>query len=163
MAQSLNMTDWVTPNHWNPSQFEALDGLDVRHEFALIATMVIYFLVDQCRVAEAHNALKTLSMAGHPFIQGHEGPIEDMLKMRHTPDGLINRYNALVMWMAEEVQPGIKARIDELGAFAFCVGSDCNVLSGDIAGIFAIFGSFGYLRDRIHAAVDEAEDEEAFA
>lgn len=163
MAQSLNMTDWVTPNHWNTSHFEAFKGLDPKREFALIAPVLIYFQADLRWKEKARAALKQLRTAKHPLFTDIEQPVDAILSMRHAPDGLINRYNALVMSMAEDVQPGIKAHIDQYGAFSFEVGSDQNVLSGCSAGLFAFFDSFDYLRDRLHAAVDAAEEEEAFA
>lgn len=163
MAQSLNMTDWVTPNHWNASRFEAFAGLDPKREFALIAPVLIYFQADLGWKDKARASLKLLRTAKHPLFTDIEQPVESILSMRHTPDGLINRYNALVMSMAEDVQPGIKTLIDQYGAFSFSIGSDQNVLSGCAAGLFAFFDSFDYLRDRIYAAVDAAEEEEAFA
>lgn len=56
MVQSLNMTDWVTPNHWNTSHFEAFNGLYPKREFALIAPVLIYFQADLRRKEKARAA-----------------------------------------------------------------------------------------------------------
>lgn len=159
MAQSLNMNDWVTPNHWDVERFEQCRGLSPKKEFALIAPVLIYFEADATWTDKARAALKKLRKAKHPLIENIDQPIEAILRMHRTPDGLTNRYNALVMWLADEVHNGIESYIDKWGAFAFKVGSDHDVLAGDAPGHFAFFDTFEYLRDRIHEAVDAAEKE----
>lgn len=163
MAQSLNMDDWVTPNHWSVERFEHCCVLDPKAEFALIAPVFIYFEADAQWTDRARAALKKLRKAKHPMIQNIDQSVEAILRMRSTPDGLTNRYNALVMWLAEEVHSGIESYIDEWGAFAFKVGDDHAVLAGDSPGHFAFFDTFNYLQDRIRYAVDAAEEDEVFA
>ena len=163
MAQCLNMEDWVTPNHWNIERFEHCCALDPKTEFALIAPVLIYFEADARWTDRARAALKKLRKAKHPLIENIDQSVEAILRMRSTPDGLTNRYNALVMWLADKVHSGIESYIDEWGAFAFKVGSDHAVLAGDSPGHFAFFHTFQYLQDRIHYAVDAAEEDEVFA
>lgn len=159
MAQSLNMNEWVTPNHWTVAQFEHFSNMDPKDEFALIAPVLIYFEADARWTQKARSALKKLKTAQHPLI---DQPIAAILKMSTTPDGLINRYNALVMALADEVHPGIQSRIEAYGAFAFVIGDDKNVLCGDASGLFAFFDSFSHLQERIHEAVDAMEEMEEF-
>ena len=163
MAQSLNMDDYVSPNHWNIGQFEAFKGIDPKQEFELIAPVLIYFAADSTWTEKARAALKKLRLAKHPLFTSLEQPVASILNMRQTPDGLVSRYNALVMWLADDVHPGIESRIDEWGAYAFTVGQDTNVLSGCSSGLFAFFDSFEYMRTRIQDAVFAAEDSEAIA
>lgn len=163
MVQYLNMDDYVTPNHWGVERFESCCALDPKEEFELIAPVLIFFEVDASRKERAHAALTKLHRARHPLLEQTGQAVASILRQSTTPDGLINRYNALVMWLADEVQPGIESYIDEWGAYAFRIGRDDTILAGDARGMFAFFDSFSHLQERIHAAVDAAEEEEAFA
>jgi hypothetical protein len=163
MAQSLNMDDYVAPHHWSVKQFEHCDGLDPKREFELIAPVLIYFSVDATTQDNARTALSKLRKAKHPLFESSGHTVQAILQLTRTPEGLINRYNALVMWLAEEVQPDIESYIDKWGAYAFKIGQDNNILAGDASGVFAYFRTFSHLQDRILLAVDAVEEEATFA
>ncbi len=163
MAQSLNMDEYVAPHHWSVERFEHCRGLDPKKEFELIAPVLIYFEADATWKDRAKAALTKLRRAKHPLFDHNEQTVPGILRETRTPDGLCSRYNALVMWLADEVQPGIESYIDEWGAYAFRIGRDDTVLAGDEGGMFAFFDTFGHLQERIQLAVDAAEEEEAFA
>lgn len=158
MAQSLNMNEYVAPLHWSIENFEFCRGLDPKAEFELIAPVMIYFEADSRWADKARAALKKLRAAKHPLFADLEQSVEAIMKMRQTPDQIINRYNALVMWLADEVRPEIVSYIDKWGAYAFTVGQDATVLAGDASGTFAFFDSFSHLEKRIQDAVDAMEE-----
>lgn len=163
MAQSLNMDEYVAPHLWSVNQFEHCSGLGPQEELALIAPVLIYFQVDANRKEGAKAALTKLRKAKHPLFDSTEQTVTGILRLTSTPNALINRYNALVMHLADQVQPGIESYIDKWGAYAFRIGRDDTILAGDASGMFAFFGTFSHLQERIHLAVDAAEEEEAFA
>lgn len=163
MAQRLNMDEYVSPNHWSVQRFEAFQGMDPKREFALVAPVLIYFAADLRWKERARTALQKMRTVKHPFFKSLEQPVNTILEMKATPEGLTSRYNALVMWMANEVCPGIESRIDGYGAFAFQVGKDPDVLSGCSAGYFGFFDNFEHLQERLLEAQGATESDEVFA
>lgn len=141
----LNMDQWITPNHFSVSEFEEFSKLKPAEEFNLIAPITVYFRADLMYKPEARKALKELKKLGHPLVEGKT--IAEMLE--DQPDGLINRYNALMMYLVSEAEPDAEAYIDEMGAFGFRINGKSNVLAGDASGMFAFYLQSSLVTDRI--------------
>lgn len=131
----LNLDQWITPNHFSVSEFEAFEKLTPREEFDLIAPVAIYFFADLMYKPKARKALKKLKALAHPMTTDLtvDGMLED------APDGLKSRYNALMMAVVDEVVPGVESYIDEYGAFGFKIGDNSCAFMGDAYGFFAFY------------------------
>lgn len=151
---ALNMDGWVTPNHFNVADFEKFGPLSARQEFDLIAPITVYYEADLQYKSQARAALQQLKKLGHPVVA--DKPISDILEDNRTPDGLVNRYNALMMAIVEEVAPGTESYIDEYGSFGFRIGNDDNVLMGDASSMFACYMNANAVVERVESALEDA-------
>jgi hypothetical protein len=142
---SLNLDDEVTPNHFKVEQFEAFPGLTVDEEFDLVALICIYYHASLDFKAKAREALKTLRKLKHPLVA--DKTIDEMLET--APEGLVNRYNALLTAIVNDEAPQAQARIDEWGAYGFNLGDETRVLMGDASGFFAFYVAAALVRKRI--------------
>ncbi len=162
-----NLGQWVTPNHWDVSRFEAFPGVSAAREFDMVAPVFVYFAADLLYRPQAESALKKLKRLRHPLA---EAPVRAILNKNFEPDGLRERYNALMMVLADEIVPGIESHIDKHGAYAFTVGTDKCVLAGDEERAFAFYLTSALVRERLMQAQSEGgfsrrhmKTEEAFS
>lgn len=146
----LNMDTWVTPNHFHVRDFETFGSLTPDAEFDLVAPVLAYFQADNRLRDKARAALKELMALQHPLVADQS--LGAMLQA--MPEGLDNRYNALMMAIVEDAAPGTASRIDTWGAFAFVIGTDTNVLCGDAAGFFAFCLKASDVRKRVAQALE---------
>lgn len=143
----LNMTGWVTPNHFDVSNFEEFQALSPAQEFDLIAPIMIYFGADLNYCDKAKLAAKELKRLKHPFME--DISVKELINSNVTPEGLENRYNALVMKLVDEQSPEAEAYIDSCGAFGFKLDDDSGVLMGDNSGMFAFHASAKSIENRL--------------
>lgn len=139
---------WIAPGHFDIKNWIAFDGLSADQEFDLIAPVAIYFCTDLAYKAEASKALTKLKRLKHPLAQN--GTVAEILNTTRTPNGLVDRYNGLVMAIADDEVPGIASHIDAWGAYAFSQDGDNCVLSGDENGMFAYYMNAKILRERFN-------------
>ena len=151
---ALNMDGWVTPNHFNVADFEKFGSLTARQEFDLIAPIAVYHMADLKYKSQARAALQQLKKLGHPLVA--DKSVSEILEDNSAPDGLGNRYNALMMAIVEEVAPGTESYIDEYGSFGFRIGDDDSVLMGDASGIFAYYMNANAVVERVESALEDA-------
>lgn len=141
----LNMDSWVTPNHFNAAQFEEFAGLSPSAEFDLIAPVLVYFRADIRYKSKARAALATLKKMAHPLTE--DASIVEMLET--APDGLVNRYNALMMKIVDDETRDAEPHIDSCGAFGFRYGGNDCVLMGDVDGLFAFYVGAEAVKQRL--------------
>jgi hypothetical protein len=141
----LNMESWVTPNHFKAAQFEAFAGLSPAEEFDLVAPVLVYYRADVRYKPKARGALKKLKKLAHPLTE--DKSVAELLDT--APDGLVNRYNALMMKIVADEAGDAEPRIDIYGAFGFRYGGDDNVLMGDVDGLFAFYGGADAVKKRL--------------
>ena len=147
----MTLFPYVTPHHFSAENFTPLCGLSLDAEFDLIAPVVIYFEADcsNQRRRAATTALTTLQRCGHPIANYLERP-QTVLDQRRTPEHFVDRYNALVIAIADEATDGsAEATIDAHGAFEFRIGTSAGVLSGSASGAFAYYDKAAALRERL--------------
>ena len=143
----LNMETWVTPNHFNVSDFVEFKGLTPAQEFNLIAPLTVYFQADTKYVKAAKEAAKKLKKIQHPLLDNIE--IKPLIAGSDIPAGLTNRYNALMMKIVHDEAPDAKSYIDEYGAFGFKLENDAHLLMGDAPGIFGFYLTTAAIQQRL--------------
>ena len=143
---ALNLGDHVTPNHWSTASFEKFETLSMDAEFDLIAPLLVFFRADCSLRTKARAASLALKKAGHPVMEGQS--VRDAIK--DEPDGLIARYNALVMAIVEEENPSAEAYIDSYGAFCYRLGDDQTIAAGDAMSLFGFYLDADALRARVN-------------
>lgn len=144
----LNMSDYVTPNHFTPNDFATFTPLSIEEEFNLIAPVLIYFEADLKYREQAKAALKQLKKLQHPLLD--DTSISTMLNQNFTPAGLGNRYNALMIAMVNEICPDAVPYIDEYGAFAFKIEDDHTAIMGDASNYFGFYMDVESVKKRIN-------------
>lgn len=140
----LNLETYVTPNHFNAENFEQFGALSASAEFDLIAPILVYFHADLNYRAEARTALLKLKKLKHPMVDGLS--VTEMLET--APKGLVNRYNALVIKVVNDLEPTSESYIDAYGAFGFRLGENDGILMGDSSGLFAFYLSSKAIAER---------------
>lgn len=153
----MTLFPYVTPHHFSAEDFTELCGLSLDAEFDLIAPVVIYFEADcsKQRRRAATTALTALQGCGHPIANELERP-QVVVEQRRTPEHFVDRYNALVIAIADEATNGsAEATIDAYGAFEFRIGTSTGVLSGSASGTFAYYCNAAALRERL--ALEEVD------
>ena len=148
---TLNMEGTVTPNHFKVSDFDEFPGLTPAQEFELIAPVAVYYWADSRERPKALTALKALIAHEHPIVE--DRTLHELLDA--CPDGVGNRYNALVMKLVAEVAPGAESYIDSYGAYGFRIGDDSTVAMGDACNFFGWYLSANALQQRVRDALDE--------
>lgn len=152
LTRPLNLQDEVTPNHWSVDRFEKFSRMTVDEEFDAIAPLFVYFDADSSRDAAARAGADKLKAVGHPLLSGISA--NDVMDVTRTPDGLRERYTALLWAIADEVIPGCEAYVDEYGAYSFRIQGDTTLLSGDASGTFAYYADAKALRKRLAMALE---------
>lgn len=155
-GRPCNLSQWVTPNHWDVSEFEPFrpahgPAMALDAEFNLIAPVLIYHAADLKYKPEARAALKQLVKAGHPIMDGLTA--NEVLESETNRFAFDTRYNALVMAIANDEIFGIESHIDQWGAFSFTIADDKCVLAGDDQGFFAFHLSAGTVRNRLNGGL----------
>lgn len=131
----LNMDGWVTPNHFKIADFEKFGKLTPDEEFDLVAPVLVYFQADLGYKKEARATLKKLKGLKHPLVD--DKAMSELLES--PPEGLVNRYNALVLKIVSDAAPQATPYIDTYGAFGFTFGSDHRAMMGDVSGLFGFY------------------------
>lgn len=150
----LNMSEEVSPYHWSPDRFLEFSGLNLDKEFDAVAPIFVYFHADSSRVVAAKAGAAVLKAAGHPLLDGMT--VKELMETTRTPDGLAERYTALLWAIVDEVIPCCEAHIDPYGAYSFEVPGDPALLAGDDSGTFAYYESAKKLRQRLNASLSLA-------
>jgi hypothetical protein len=140
----LNMDTWVTPNHFDVANFQPFAAMAPDAEFDLVAPVLVYFQADLRYKPRARAALKKLQRLKHPLVA--DQTLADLLET--TPEGLANRYNALVMHIVKDEAADAEPYIDQHGAFGFRHGDDACAMMGDASGFFGFYLSAAAVRQR---------------
>lgn len=130
-----------------PYAFEPFGSLTAEQEFDLLAPVVVYFLADLGYRAKARAGMTALKKQGYALFE--EDSVANYLASTSTPDGIVNRYNMLMNQLVRTQEPQARPFRDEWGAFGFQVKDDPTMLSGDIAGCFALYLTARLVRARV--------------
>jgi len=136
MPELTSLTQLAIPGEWPIAQFEPFDGLTPYQEFDLVAPIHLYFSEDMTYEKHARDAAVKLKALAHPLMAGRD--VDDLIAGSDSLPHCENRYNQLLMVIANSARPGIHGYVNEHGGFAFVHEGQGSILESYQSGTFAI-------------------------